>query len=233
MSASRALYQLQTIDLSIRKHRKRLQAIRAELGEDETVADARQRFESASADLKSWQVRARDIDLEIKRVAEKANTTDEELYAGRITNPKELQDLEQESASLKRRQAQLEENLLEAMMESETRLAEVAELQQILDDAESKWTNEQSDLVDEKKQIEAEISGLQGKREQVVAKLDSDSLTLYDQMSVAKRGRAIAVLQDGSCSVCGVEQNTVIAQQVRQDKATVYCVNCGRILVIV
>ena len=48
--------------------------------------------------------------LEIKSVAEKIKSTDADLYSGRITNPKALQELQSEIDSLKRQQSQLEDS---------------------------------------------------------------------------------------------------------------------------
>src|SRR5450755_1471534 len=109
MSQATHLYRLQIMDLALGHVLNRLDEIEKILGANEEVLGARQVLEAAEKVLLPWQANALNLDLEIKSVALKLQTTDQQLYAGKVTNPKELQDMETEIASLKRRQSQLED----------------------------------------------------------------------------------------------------------------------------
>jgi len=230
VSQATLLYRLQTFDLGIAQRLARLQEIETVLGQDETVRKARQRFEAADSALTPWQARVRDLDLEIKSLTQKIQQTDRSLYSGKITNPKELQDMQEDIASLKRRQSQLEDELLEAMMKSEEGQAAVAEAQRQLNDAQAAWAGSQVDLLDEKQRLEKEVADWQAQRQQAAAAVDPASLSRYEALRPKKRGQAVALLKGDSCVMCGVEQTSRIAQQVRQGTQLVYCESCGRIL---
>ena len=229
-SQAARLYKLQVIDLAIAHRRTRLAEIDAKLGKNEAVAQARLSLDAADKALKPWQTRARDLDLEIKGISEKIQTTDRSLYSGRISNPKELQDMQNELASLQRHKSQLEDEALDAMMKTEEAQAVVGEAQAVLDKAQALWAGSQVDLIDEKRRLEAEIADQGSKRQQAAAAVEHDSLTKYEALRIRKRGQAVAMLKGDSCSACGVEQTSQIATHVRQGTVLTYCASCGRLL---
>ncbi len=230
MSQATLLYRLQAIDLGIAQRHARLQEIETILVQDVTVARARQQFEAADAALKPWQTRSRDLDLEIKSIAQKIQQTDRSLYSGKITNPKELQEMQEDIASLKRRQSRLEDDLLEAMMKTEEGQASLVEAQRLLNEAQAAWAGSQVDLLDEKQRLDKEVADLQVQRQKAASGTDPDSLSKYEALRPKKRGQAVALLKGESCVICGVEQTSRIAQQVRQGTQLIYCESCGRIL---
>src|SRR5262245_5981145 len=103
ISQATLLYRLQTLDPNIEQHRTRLAPIKAALANDERVAVATRAVEAVTQALNPWQTRARNLDLEIKSVAEKNKATEQRLYSGRVSNPKELGDMQGEIESLKKR----------------------------------------------------------------------------------------------------------------------------------
>lgn len=224
------LYHLQTIDLAIAQRQGRLKEIEAVLGQNDAVRDATRGLETAEQTLAPWQTRSRNLDLEIKSVAQKAQTTEQTLYSGRISNPKELSDMQTEIASLKKRQGQLEDELLEAMLHVEEGQNSVADAQLALKSAQAAFAGSQTDLLAEKQRFEDELSKYKGQRQQAATGIDKAALAKYEALRPKKRGQAVALLNGDSCSVCGVEQTSQIAQQVRQGNQLVYCASCGRIL---
>jgi predicted nucleic acid-binding Zn-ribbon protein len=230
ISQATLLHRLQTVDLAIAQRRSRLAEIEALLGKNETIVQARGQLEAADKALKPWQVRSRDLDLEIKGVIQKIQTTDQHLYSGKVSNPKELGDMQDEIASLKRRQSQLEDALLEAMLRVEEGQEVVVEAQRALSAAEAAWAGSQTDLIDEKKHLESQIFDLDAKRKEAAQPVDPANLTKYEALRPKRRGQVVALLQGDSCTLCGVEQTSMNAQQVRQGNQMVVCESCGRIL---
>jgi uncharacterized protein len=229
-SQASLLYRLQTLDLAIAQHRARLDEITALLGNDKQVSQARQHIDAATQALKPWQTRSRDLDLEIKSLVQKIQQTDQMLYSGKVTNPKELGDMQNELASLRRRQSQLEDELLEAMVHSDEGQEAVSQAQHGLEQAQIAWNGSQSDLVFEQQRREKELADLIARRKQAATAVDPGSLSRYEALRAKKRGQAVSLLQGDSCALCGVEQTSTIAQQVRQGAQLVLCESCGRIL---
>lgn len=224
------LYRLQIVDTDIAKRRARLKEIDAKLNNDETIAQATQQLEAAEKALKPWQTKARDLDLEIKSVSEKSAAADADLYSGRITNPKALQEIQSEIEALKRRQATLEDELLETMMEIEGAQAEVDSAQENLSMARAALASTQTDLLDEQAKLKAEAAEADEQRQALAATVEPANLAVYDKLRQRLRGQAVARLQSSGCSLCGVEQTMSTQQAARSDKALVFCESCGRIL---
>ena len=230
VSQATLLYRLQTLDLTLAQRRARLAEIVAELGKDESVALARQGLDAANQALKPWQARSRDLDLENKSLTQKIQTTDRTLYSGTIGNPKELQDMQEEAASLRRRQDQLESELIEAMLHVDEGQAAVDEAQRALDAAQAAWAGSQADLLAERQRLEHESNDLEAQRARAASPIEAAALSKYESMRLKKHGLVVALLEGDSCARCGVEQTSMIAQQVRQGAELVYCESCGRIL---
>jgi predicted nucleic acid-binding Zn-ribbon protein len=138
--------------------------------------------------------------------------------------------MQNELASLRRRQQQLEDDLLEAMVRSEDGQTAVGGAQQTLDKAQAIWAGSQTDLLYEKERLEKELADLTAQRKRATADIDPASLAKYEALRLKKRGQPVALLQGDSCALCGVEQTSTVAQQVRQSAQLVYCESCGRIL---
>ncbi|MBZ0294430.1 MAG: hypothetical protein K8L99_17840 [Anaerolineae bacterium] len=231
MSQVDELYELQEIELTILKNRKRLGEIKAELEQNEAVQQARAGVETAQKTLSPLQTKARNLDLEIQSALEKAKTTEENLYSGSVKNPKELQDMQQEIVSLKKRHSDLETQLLETMFAVEEAEATLGESQTALDMITAQWQTEHQSLLEEQSELENHTRHLLESRRKVMADIPADALKLYESMKPRKHNMPVARMEGSTCSVCGVSQNMSTEREVRSGRNITYCNNCGRILV--
>jgi predicted nucleic acid-binding Zn-ribbon protein len=225
-----ALYHLQEIDLQIIKLRTRLAETDALLANDEAVAAAQTALKKAQAVLPPLKTRARDLELEVAATLQKATATEEQLYSGRVKNTKEMQDMQQEIAALRKRHGELEESLLEFMVkidEGETAASEAESgLNAVLDerkDTHRALLDEQADL---KRQVERKLAD----RATALKPVEPASLELYKQLAPKKRNTPVALMRGDSCAGCGVQQNQAVIRQVQLGQSLVTCQNCGRIL---
>ena len=224
------LYQLQTVDMNIAKRRLRLREIATLLADDKATADARAVLTSAEDTLKPLQVRNRDLDLEIKGLVEKIKTTDEMLYSGKVRNTKEMQDMQHEIESLKKRQSQREDEMLEVMVHVEEAQAVVEEAQKQLKQVMVLAAGSKVDLHDEQERLTGEVRKLEAMRGTAAQVVEAAALQKYESMRVTKRGQPISLMVDGGCKLCGVQQTNNIVVKVREGKELVPCIGCGRIL---
>lgn len=229
-SQAEALYRLQQVDLQIIRLTRRLKEISAALTNNEAVLAAQQQVDTVQDRLKPLQKAAHDLELEIQTNTQKSKSTEDRLYSGNVKNPKELQDMQQEIESLKRRHAELEDELLEQMVLVEDTESERAARQDDLNAAQTAWESQHRDLLVEQEQLTAEVERLQAQRTTALQPVSPENLKLYDGMKGKKANQPIAALQGSSCAVCGIEQTMTIAQEVRRGDKLIPCLNCGRIL---
>ena len=231
MNEAEKLYQLQEIEISLLRSRQRLEAIAAALTQNEAVQAAASLVEAQQKALSPLQASVRNLDLEIRSTAEKASQSEDDLYSGRIKNPKQMQELEQEIASLKKRHSELETELLETMFAVEEAEITLGDAQSQLEAVTQNWQQEHGALLEEQAQLEARIKQLQANRKQALQDIKAESLKMYETLKPRKHNQPIALMTSGTCGLCGVAQNLSVEREVRQGQKLVTCTNCGRILV--
>ncbi len=230
MSASLGLFRLQQVDRQIDRVRAQLDTIRRTLENDAELRKATERLETTQ-DRHQRAAHALQV-AEAKTEALKIKLTQVEasLYSGAIKNPKELQDLEREIASLKKYLASLEERQWEAMLAAEEVEKELKQAWADLEALKSRLGNEQATLLEEQSALKNQLERLAQEREATLAPIDSALLQTYETLREQKGGVAVAEISDSACAACGAMLNPAIQQSARSQKQLIHCPNCGRIL---
>ena len=230
MNRSHLLYRLQTIDLEIGHGQRRLGEVEAGLGESEELRQARRAVQKAEDELSRWRTTLRDLELEARSLTAKITSAEERLYSGRVTNPKELANLQDEVSYLKRRRGELEDRQLEAMVEVEEYEAEVDSKKASLARIGAEWGQTQKRLTEERSELEERLTHLEGERVKMEGMIGPEDLTLYEELRSRKGGQAMALLKGGVCQACRVTLPTSQVQQVRSGDSLSFCSSCQRIL---
>ncbi len=228
MSSIQELYQLQEVEVEIESYIKTLNACLKKLGENEKLSAARSRLISIHNKLEELKKKQQGIEWSIDDMAVKLKKSTDDLYSGRINNPKELTTLQQEVNTLESRRKELEEEELEVMAQIETATAEQSAQAICFKAIESEWRSEHAALIDEAKQLKASIAELKSKREAIAAGIEPRTLEYYNQLK-AKKGLAIARIEQGMCRGCRISLSTAELQRVRTGQL-VECSSCHRIL---
>lgn len=230
MTGGADLYRLQCLDGEGDAKQRRLGEVEAALGESEALRQARRTLESAQTLLQRWTIRQRDLELEIQGLADKLSRSEQRLYSGVVKNPKELTDLQAEVTSLKRRWRKLEDDLLEAMIEREEAEAARAQAQVHLDETQTRWSAQQTDLMAEREALRGRLAEIEHARAALLPNIEAGDLAAYQALRRRKGGLAVVQVRDGACGGCGITISPRLEWQLRQEKR-VYCGNCERIIV--
>jgi len=234
MHQGKTLYRLQEIDLKLAAHTSRLDEIRHQLADNQAVIEAQELVDKAEIAAKPLRLQQQEIEHQIQTAKNKQNQTEQRLYSGSVTNPKELQDMQHELASLQKWQGELEDRLLDIMValeEAEETLTSAKDtLAQVLEDVK----NENQDLSEEMTAILQEFGKLEEKRGKVSSEIEDATLKQYETMRPQKGNQPLARLtNEGTCSACGIQQTGVITKEIRRGEALIPCINCKRILVFI
>jgi uncharacterized protein len=218
------------IDSEIDKIRKRLSEIENTIRADKTIARAKLNLRKKEQRLEDARKPVRKIEDAATSLRIKIETTENILYGGKGRNPKELQDLQGENESLKRRMAALEEELLEAMIELEQTEDDQKTAAKNLNQAEADFARQKAGLLGEHAQRREQENKLDQEREAFVASISQDNLRVYENLRVKKRGLAVVSIGDDSCSACGSNLRPELIQQAHSTSQMAACSTCGRIL---
>ncbi|MCD6453582.1 MAG: hypothetical protein J7K77_04785 [Dehalococcoidales bacterium] len=228
MGVTKQLYQLQEVDSGLESGTQALSQIISRLGENQAVSNARSKLASEQQGLEELKHQQHSLEWEIDDVVAKLITAEEELYSGRIANPKELANLQREIDGLKLKRCQLEDKVLEVMEQVETNSATVSRLTNELETLEEDWRSQQQQLAADRERLEATLSELKHKRELLSAGIVSQAVELYDELK-RQKGTAVAKVEQGICQGCRISLSGAELQRARGDRLS-QCSNCGRIL---
>ncbi len=173
------------------------------------------------------------LDDEVASLRAKLDHADKAMYSGAVTNPRELQALQEEAASHTRHIGQLEDQELEIMVEREpvdeglvALEAERAELQVRADDVAARLTVAEAE-------IDAELAALETERAAAAAIVPPDLLAEYEALREGNGGVGAARLEHGTCGGCHMKLSAVEQDRIKglPEDATIHCEDCGRLLV--
>lgn len=230
MSAIRQLYLLQLVDSEWGERSQRLLRVEEGLGESQDLVRAREAVTETEGSLAGLRQQMRVLELDIGTVNSKLKQNQDRLYGGRVRNPKELSNLQEEAAALRRRISELEDEQLELMIDIEEEEAELAERKARKRQIEATWREGQASLQGEKEELELRLVELGEHRDELRASIRAADLALYDDMRQRYGGTAVVQLKRGVCQTCGVDVPTSVARAVERGEGRHYCPVCSRLL---
>jgi hypothetical protein len=230
MSLSLGLYRLQQVDLQIDQITARLDAIRQTLENDAEIRQARENFETARQEKFQKEHALREAETATREQRLKIEQTEARLYSGLVKNPKELQDLQSETAALKRHLATLEERELEAMIAAEEAEEHFQHATKLLEEIKLYRNEQLQQLLDEQSALEKKLAQLNAERTATCSALTGGLLSTYEGLRQQRHGVAVAQVSDNSCAACGTTLTAALQQAARSTSQLAHCPTCGRIL---
>lgn len=230
MSRISSLYRLQDIDTTLEVSRARIREIEDILENDTAVREAKQSLEKAEGVLAEARTARNQAEHAVENQREKIAQTEHKLYSGSVSNPKELEELQMESESLKRYLGTLEDRLLEAMLNYEDLEGKHDRRQGEYELVTAQRGMENKNLQQELEELSATIAKLTGEREAAQANVDENDLRRYEKARQKTGGSVVVLIQDASCTACGLAVPRSVLQSISQGSELVTCDQCGRIL---
>jgi hypothetical protein len=231
MSKAKEYHRLQQLDSDIDAKTVRLAIVEASLGQRDAVDAVKVAFEEAQTALDEARAQQRDLEWELENTKQKLARLEKTMYSGSVKNPKELDDMRQESEHLQRRRGELQDRILDAMMTVEELEERAGTQREVWEGAEQAWADEQEALRMERETLQEELATLRDEREVQAGRLAAAGLTKYERLRVKKGGQAVVLMQGAVCTGCRLSLPAVDVQKVRADAAVNFCPHCGRILV--
>ncbi|MGZ8625910.1 MAG: zinc ribbon domain-containing protein, partial [Actinomycetota bacterium] len=153
------------------------------------------------------------------------------MYDGSIANPKELEALQHEIASLKDRRARAEDQLLEQMERREDLDARAATADAEANAARAHLEEVGGDAANELDRIVADVQERRATREALTPELDEELLELYEDLRRQKKGIGAAAIVDGVCQGCHEKLSAVELDHLKREDGVKRCEYCRRIVV--
>ena len=229
MSASLGLYRLQQVDRQIDHARSQLENIRRTLENDSELREALNQLETAQKEHHLAHSALKNAEAEVEAQKIKMEQAEASLYGGKVQNPKELQDLQKDIASLKKYLVTLEERELEAMIKAEDAEKDLQGAKTKLELVQARLGDEHKKLIADQSTFTMKLEQLAEEREATLSPIESNMLQVYESLRRQKKGVAITEVSDNSCASCGATITVSLLQNARSQKLA-NCPSCGRIL---
>jgi uncharacterized protein len=230
MSRISQLFDLQQIDSSLDRRVARMRQIDEQTVDSPELVVAREAQAEARTLLAERQAALKQLSHEAEDISTRVKNQEKRLYDGKIKNPKELSQVQEEVEHLKSRFKSLEDSILDAMLEVEGAETLAASRNADLEKVEQDWAHFQAGLLEEKDKLAEQAKVLQVKRQRAISAILWEDLQAYERMRRTKGGVAVSAVQRGLCGGCHVAVPVHVLRTARTNSDFTPCPTCGRIL---
>lgn len=234
--ALEALLDVQALDLSLdqlRHRRDTLASRRDQRSAERAAVDIEHQLVPVRETAAALGRSGKRLEDEVATVEAKAADVDRRLYSGQVSAPRELQAMQDDVESLRRRVRQLEDALLEVMEEAEPVGQQEGRLVEQRLALEAEAARHAAAATVSEAEIDDEIASVEGRRSGLVAVVPPELLGEYERLRVRLGGEGVARLDGNRCTGCHLTLPAKEVEAVRRAPAgsVPHHEECGRILV--
>jgi len=229
------LFDVQRLDLEVRQLRHR-RANLPQRASSETVAKEMEARGSKLAELvavrEEWAEDQQRLEAEVQAVRMRIEADEARLYGGEVNGIKELEALQQEIASLRDRQGELEDRVLSLMEQIDELSGPIGGLQEDQTASAALLDRFAEEIAIAEADIDRELEQVVERRTGAAETVDPELLRRYEALEPSF-GQATAVEFNGSgCVGCPSQMPAVEADRIRRlgGDGPAECQECGRIV---
>ncbi len=228
------LLALQGVDLAIDRLVARLSQLEAQAelrGARERASETEERVGALKLAIDDVATQQRRFENDIDSIERKIDAERKRLFDGSVANPKELQAIEHEVASLLDRKGRMEDLALEQMERREELEGRLGPTEGEASDTRARLAEIESTSARELVESEAALAERRTQRAAIASGIDPEVLELYEDLRRQKKGVGAAALVDGVCQGCHQKLSPVYLDRLKRDPGIRRCEYCRRILV--
>lgn len=228
------LYRFQEMEI---KERELQQSIKS-LPQFKELKKIKERFSHNQKRLETTKEVYLEVSRRLKKTEDQANVLEEKqkelnklLYAGTISNVKELENIDQQIKTLGDQISEISDEIIKMMVEKDSFEKELGKIEHELKVQYQEFNKLKLQYNRVKLNLEQEMSALDEDKRQVLSLLDEKSLGWYQERKDKFGGIPVAkVMENHACSGCRTVIPITIVKETRVNLGSVFCENCGRIL---
>ncbi len=220
---------LQDRDQKIRELKKDLERIPLE------EAAARSRVEGEKKAVAAAKHAVQENEVALKKLELDVDTRNQSIARLKIQQyetrkNEEYRALGEEVERYESEISGLEDKELELMEHADELKAKLAAANEALDHGQKVVEDELAQYAKRRENFEKQLAELEQERTGLAAKVEPDTLNIYDRLMHSKGGTAVVPLENGQCGGCHMKVIKSLEVEVKAQKGLVHCLNCSRIL---
>ena len=229
----RSLLELAELDAELSRIEHRAKNLPAQ----QRLEDAQSSHREANDRLAAVQIALEDLDGQVAKFESEIDAVrqredrDRNLLSAGTVDAKQLTELQHELETLERRQASLEDSLLEVMERREELQGQQAAGLAEIDDLQTKLSDAQRECDDARSEIDQLRHQSLSRRDELVSVLDADLVALYERQRT-RGGAGAGALQGRRCGACRIEidKGELARISAAAEDEVLRCPECGAIL---
>ena len=229
----RSLLELAELDAELSRIEHRAKNLPAQ----QQLEDAQSSHREANDRLAAVQIALEDLDGQVAKFESEIDAVrqredrDRKLLAAGTVDAKQLTELQHELETLERRQASLEDSLLEVMERREELQGQQADGLAEIDELQTKLSDAQRSCDDARTEIDQLRHQSLSRRDELVSVLDADLVALYERQRT-RGGAGAGALQGRRCGACRIEidKGELARISAAAEDEVLRCPECGAIL---
>lgn len=229
----RSLLELAELDAGL----TRLEHRAKNLAEQQHLEEVQASLREANDRLAALQIALDDLDEQIAKFeteidgVRQREDRDRRLLADGSVDAKQLTDLQHELQTLERRQAALEDSLLEVMERREDLQREQQDALARIDDLQSRLSDAQKACDAARAEIDQQRHQSVSRRDELISGLDPELVALYERQR-ERSGAGAGLLQGRRCGACRIEidKGELARISAAAEDDLLRCPECGAIL---
>jgi hypothetical protein len=227
------LLELQKIDIDIDEEEKLKRNLPLTIeGITKKILALKDSLKNKNENYKNLQVKLKRIELDLTEKSNKIEKHQEDLYGGKISDIKELKQIQKVIANYKEEKDSIEEDVLDLMEEMEDLDKSIGHLDEDLKAEEKEFKKRKEEMDLSRLAIEKNMNSLNIKREETLNKITDDRLLKeYEHLRKEKGGKAIMEVDGSMCPGCYLDLPSDAIYQLKKNRKIIICPNCSRILI--
>jgi hypothetical protein len=195
---------------------------------DASLAAAQKALDDERAHLAANQAGRREIDKALAEQQGRLSKFKNQLME--VKTNREYQAMQKEMEFAQHEIQTLEDRLLERMLEFDEITKQVKTAEKAFAEKKSAVEADRKELASLLKDAQASMVRVAADREALVPQMSRSVVMIFDKVMKYRGITAIATVEDGRCSVCGVRMRPQAYNDLRRNEMIFQCESCQRIL---
>ncbi len=230
MNGLQTLIELQEVQIAIREQEDCLDRVPIQISQlQEQLSDLARELEQAALEVEEIRKRRRLVEGEVDLIKQKLSRFRDQLME--VKTNKEYQAVLKEIALAEEEISRNEDRILEEMLAIDEMRERTSEVEVRRNERQAEVDARRTELEAEADEARSELGQLKRRLVQLLDAIPTDLKVIYDRISAARNGLALAAVQDGSCQVCHVRLRPQLTTELKTTtEKLITCESCNRIL---
>lgn len=223
------LIQVQELESRVSQLQRRVEEIPIEIAAlEEEKEKARSDFAQRQARVESHDRELRQLEAQVEDLKERLSKYKSQLME--VKTNEAYQAMLNEIEFTEKKIEEKEDRILEYLVAADEEEADLKHVRKHFEKTEKETSQRRKELEEFVSRSEDDLERLRNERDRVLSLLPGELINLYNRIAAARKGVAVAPVEDQCCGICHFRLRPQLFAEVKNAQGILTCENCSRIL---